>query len=91
MLLWRWRGLLVLLVVIGVSAAAQIARNFMDPPFALILWPIAFAVYFLPAFVGWKKRNARAIAVLNGLLGWTGIGWVVALVWACTVDESPSK
>jgi G:T-mismatch repair DNA endonuclease (very short patch repair protein) len=47
----------------------------------------AFCLYFLPAIVGRKKRNRRAITVLNLLLGWTILGWVIALVWACTVDS----
>ena len=45
------------------------------------------AVYFLPTFVGQSKRNAGAIFTLNLLLGWTLVGWVVALVWAVTVDR----
>ena len=39
-------------------------------------------VYFIPAYVGRKNRNANAIFLLNLFLGWTLIGWVVALVWA---------
>lgn len=44
-------------------------------------------IYFLPAMMGGRKRNAGAIFVLNLFLGWTLVGWVVALVWACTKDE----
>jgi uncharacterized membrane protein YqaE (UPF0057 family) len=29
-------------------------------------------------------HNKDAIVVLNVLLGWTFLGWVIALVWACT-------
>ena len=47
---------------------------------------VGFLLYFLPAFAGRSKRNAAAIFALNLLLGWTLIGWVVALVWALTVD-----
>src|SRR5713226_3358454 len=45
--------------------------------------------YFLPAIaaLGRKKRNAGAIQALNLFLGWTLVGWVVALVWALTYDE----
>jgi hypothetical protein len=32
------------------------------------------------------KHNAGAIFALNLLLGWTLVGWVVALVWALAVD-----
>jgi len=43
-------------------------------------------LYFLPTIVGRNKKNLTAIFVLNFFLGWTLIGWVVALVWACTND-----
>ena len=29
-----------------------------------------------------KHPNTAPIAVVNVLLGWTGIGWVVALAWS---------
>ena len=40
--------------------------------------------YFLPAIVAGLRRhyNAGAILCLNLFLGWTMLGWVVALVWA---------
>ncbi len=41
-------------------------------------------LYFLPAIVGHNKRDAAGIFVLNLLLGWTIIGWVIAMVWACS-------
>jgi hypothetical protein len=47
---------------------------------------VCLALYFLPTIIGWHKRNAGAIFVLNLLLGWTLVGWVVALVWALTSD-----
>jgi hypothetical protein len=43
--------------------------------------------YFLPSIVGRKKKNALAIFLLNLLLGWSLIGWVVALVWASTKES----
>jgi hypothetical protein len=44
-------------------------------------------LYWLPAFVAERRRHRQttAIVVLNLLLGWTFVGWVVALVWALTV------
>ena len=44
------------------------------------------ALYFLPAIIAHNKRNAGAITLLNLLLGWTFVGWVVALVWATARD-----
>jgi cytoskeletal protein RodZ len=45
-------------------------------------------LYFVPSLVAKlrKKRNRDAIMLLNLLLGWTVIGWIVALIWAVTVD-----
>lgn len=49
----------------------------------LILAAIVF-LYFLPSYAAYKRKskNADAICILNTLLGWTLIGWVVSLVWA---------
>ena len=50
-----------------------------------IMWIIVLLViYFIPSIVGFsnKKENAGAILALNFFLGWTGLFWVVALVWA---------
>jgi hypothetical protein len=38
--------------------------------------------YLLPAMYGRHKKYAGAIGALNLLLGWTLIGWFIALVWA---------
>lgn len=47
------------------------------------------AIYLLPTCVAMARgrRQATAIGVLNVLLGWTFLGWVVALVWACMRDR----
>jgi hypothetical protein len=46
---------------------------------------LSLAVYFIPAIVALERlhHNRGAIFVLNLFLGWTLLGWVVALVWAC--------
>jgi hypothetical protein len=45
---------------------------------------ILVGLYFLPTIVAFRHRNQTAIFILNLFLGWTFIGWVLALVWACT-------
>jgi uncharacterized integral membrane protein len=50
-------------------------------------WVILFiflVIYFAPTINAWTRhhRNTTAITVLNIFLGWTFIGWVVALVWS---------
>jgi hypothetical protein len=56
-----------------------------------IFFPIfgfSFVLYFLPAIIAFarSKRDAVSILVLNLFLGWTMIGWVIALVWALKED-----
>jgi hypothetical protein len=58
--------------------------------FLIIPVVLALALYFLPTMIGLRKRNAGAIFALNLLLGWTLIGWIVALVWALTVEDAPN-
>ncbi len=50
---------------------------------------VSILIYFLPTVVarGNRKLDAGAIFVLNLLTGWTFVGWVVALVWACKHDR----
>ena len=45
---------------------------------------LIFGLYLLPSLISFLRRNKNypAIFLLNLLLGWTGIGWVVALVWS---------
>jgi hypothetical protein len=43
-------------------------------------------IYFVPTFIGRKKKNAAAIFMLNLLAGWTFIGWCVAMVWSRMKD-----
>jgi hypothetical protein len=55
--------------------------------FAILLIAGGTFFYFLPSYIGRHKRNARAIFTLNLLAGWTLVGWIVAMVWATTVEK----
>jgi len=48
-------------------------------------------LYFIPAIVGRKKRNAVAIFWLNFLLGWTVVGRVGALICALARDPQTEQ
>jgi Na+-driven multidrug efflux pump len=50
----------------------------------LTLLAIAVTIYFIPWVLSVlsNNRNSQAIGLLNLFLGWTFIGWVVALIWA---------
>ena len=47
---------------------------------------IGFIAYWVPTLAANsnRHRNRAAIAMLNLFLGWTVIGWVIALAWADT-------
>jgi len=56
----------------------------------ILFFLLSFALaYFLPSIVAIarKKKNAVAIFMLNLFLGWSFVGWVVALVWALMRDD----
>ena len=59
--------------------------------FLLVAFLIAF--YFLPTIVAACRRHLStgAIIVLNILLGWTFLGWVIALVWACSSNTRRNR
>lgn len=54
----------------------------------VIVFLVLFA-YFLPSVmaVSNKKKNKGSIIVVNTFLGWTLIGWVVALAWSIAKDD----
>jgi hypothetical protein len=54
----------------------------------LPIFGFGFVLYFLPAVLAFarNKRDTVSILLLNLFLGWTFIGWVIALVWALKVD-----
>lgn len=47
---------------------------------------LGFAMYWIPTIVALSRKhhNRGAITITNLLLGWTIIGWIAALIWACT-------
>lgn len=58
----------------------------------VIAWilTILTALYFLPWAIAATrgKSNSGAIGLLNFLLGWTIIGWIIALVMACGAHQN---
>lgn len=58
--------------------------------FEFIVILMILFIYFIPTFVAYsrKHKNALAIFILNLFLGYTFIGWVVALIWAVYNTET---
>jgi Superinfection immunity protein len=57
----------------------------------LVGFAFAFALLFLPTLVAKSRNhpNTPAIFLVNLFFGWTFIGWVVSLIWACTRPAQP--
>ena len=64
-----------------------------NPMIGSILFYIVIALYFIPSIVALirSKSNLLAIIALNILLGWTVIGWIVALVWSLTSNSKAQQ
>ena len=58
--------------------------NVIEVILAFIILIIFSLIYFIPAIFAYKKKHFSGIFVLNLFLGWTFVGCVIALVWACT-------
>ena len=43
-----------------------------------------FVLYWLPTIIAIARHthSALGVATLNFFLGWTGVGWILALLWA---------
>jgi Superinfection immunity protein len=57
----------------------------------LILLAFLAGLYFLPTIIAfiWKPANIGVIVIINVLLGWTFVGWVVSLALAFTDRREP--
>ena len=60
--------------------------------FGFFLFPFfgfGFVLYFLPTLVALlrEKHDKLSIFLVNFFLGWSLIGWFVALIWACKHDR----
>jgi hypothetical protein len=59
----------------------------------IVLGGLGFVVWLIPGFVAAIRHhhNTGAIWCLTIFLGWTFVGWVIALVWAFTNPPAQYK
>lgn len=50
-----------------------------------LIWIVILLAYWTPTIVVLTRHapSPGAVIVINAFLGWTGVGWVVALAMAC--------
>lgn len=55
----------------------------------LFLMIVMIAGYFIPTVIAFARGHHQkvAILVLNLFLGWSGLGWIGALVWSFTAVQ----
>jgi hypothetical protein len=58
----------------------------------VVLVALFLALYFVPSMFAWanKESDFRRVLLVNAVLGWTSIGWVVALVMANRRTQDPT-
>lgn len=62
---------------------------YFDAGTLIFLVPILIVIYMFPTEVAYfkGKRDRFSICLLNIFLGISGVGWVIALVWAFLQDK----
>ena len=60
---------------------------------SLLLTAVVLEIYFLPFTTSYFRRRpyTTATGTLNLLLGWTVIGWVIAMEWALTRKQNANE
>jgi hypothetical protein len=70
-------------------------RDVMGVVVVLAMIAAGIAVYLAPTIVANKRghRNTGSIVATNILLGWTFIGWCVALIWSLSdnAEKPPAE
>lgn len=53
----------------------------------------SISLYVLRTLIAWNRHhhNTVAILLLNLFLGWTGLGWLAALIWSATAVQRPER
>jgi type VI protein secretion system component VasK len=61
--------------------------------FLILILCFGLVIYFIPTIIAScnKCENFSAIFVLNLFLGWTFIGWTIALVWSFVNNEKKDQ
>lgn len=60
---------------------------------ALVVVIVGIGLYFLPTIIAVTRKvtNQGSVLVINLFLGWTFVGWVVALAMACRTSNLSAR
>lgn len=64
----------------------------MEGFLALVMFLVMVGFYIAPAVVAYltHRQHFAVIAAITITLGWTVVGWIGALIWACVDREKPA-
>jgi hypothetical protein len=59
---------------------------------SILIAAVVIPLYFAPWIYAKHRRckSSDGIAAINLFLGWTFVGWVVALAWAASGEQAPN-
>jgi len=58
---------------------------------AVLVVPLALGLYFLPTGLASGERQDRSVFLINLFLGWTLIGWLIALAMAVVPSQQEQR
>jgi hypothetical protein len=61
-------------------------------PGLAVLFAVGVTMYLLPTIIASHRgvSNVGTIAVLNIFFGWSVVGWILGLAWACKSVKPPT-
>ena len=83
------RILLTAAAIVLAATPAFASSSSGDPAMGLLVIAVTLAGYFFPSIIAVCRghHNTLAIFLLNLFLGWTGLGWLGALIWSATAIQ----
>ena len=81
---------LALIVIWLFCLAAGNGNNGIAKLCTFLFFPLSIFIYMLPTYEAWKLKNENImpVAILNVFLGWSIVGWAIALSWAYKKPQS---
>ena len=88
----EFKWVLLALIIDAVCFGIGQGNNGVALVATFIFFPLSIFLYFSPTIVAISRDHpsVTGIGVLNLFLGWTLLGWVVALVWSYSSQATPT-
>lgn len=80
-----------LLLLLAATVAVKILALVFGMAVGMVSAVVGTLIYFLPAFLARGKKSFFPILMVNIFLGWSGVGWLVALIWSLGADGRQSR